>query len=370
VIGLAALLIAAPLGGTHLAPDPEPPPVPAATIDAPAPLGPASPAHPLSGPILVGGGGVVLAAGAALATRRRPVGGQLFPESPPAESLSPGAALGLEPPADALVVFVPGHGNGPEVFDDLIDNMELDEEQVRYFDYRLATSDGDVHQASQRASIDDAADALNGYLAGLAEAQRPIYVIGFSKGGAATAELIARWDDGGAGAASSVRGAVLLDPPLAGGPHGSLQSVGRLIDFIPDDGGYDPIDCAYLGFLCEDDRDFLGRTAGVDTVVIRNPESPVTSFNDLPDGLRVYDARDGRSSVWSMLARPWQIPSRLGDAHTSVLANPAVADCIVAEMNTPGSCQLPPTSPSSLFEVFKRGLQSLVRFRPPLPFWG
>ncbi len=359
VIGLAVLLIAAPIaGGTHLAPDPDPPsPIEGASV-ASARGFPELPASSPAAPMVVGGGGAVLAAGAALSTRRRMS----------ASSGSPSAALGLEPPSDALVVFVPGHGNGPEVFDGLIDNMGLGDDQVRYFDYRLATEDTDIGDASERAPIDDTADALNGYLAGLAESGRPIYLVGFSKGGAAAAELISRWDDGGYGARSSVRGAMLLDPPLADGTHGWLQSLGRFVDLVPDDGGYNPVDCAFLNLFCDDHREHLGRDAGVDTVVIRNPASPLTSFNDVPDGLRVYDAADGGPSVWSLWSRPWEIPGRLTDAHMSVLDNPGVADCIVAEMNTPGTCALPPASPSAVVEAASHGLGPLAKFRPPWPF--
>jgi hypothetical protein len=262
-----------------------------------------------------------------------------------------------------MVVFVPGHGNGPEVFHELIGEMGLSDDQVRFFDYRLATDSTDVIHAAERVSVEEAADSLNGYLAGLAELGRPIYVVGFSKGGATAAELLARWDDGGAGTADAVRGVALLDPPLADGVHGWMQSLGRMIGPIPDDGGYDPVSCTFLSFGCEDDRDYLGWEAGVDTLVVRNPKAGITSFGDAPDGLRIYDAPDSGPAVGSLWWKPWEMPGRISRAHEAVLHDEAVAECLIAEMHEPGGCGLEPASPAArVFAVARTGLESVRRF--------
>jgi hypothetical protein len=295
-----------------------------------------------------------VAAGAALSWRRRH---DRLPTAVP----SPGEALALEPPEDTLVVFVPGHGNGPEVFDDLIDEMGLRDDQVRFFDYRLATEDVDVVDGSERASVEEAADALNGYLAGLSSLGRPMYVVGYSKGGAVAAELLGRWDDGAAGPADAVGGVALLDPPLATGPHGWLQSLGRAVDVIPDDGGYDPVSCTFLSFGCDDQRDFLGWGAGIDPAVIRNPKSGITSFGDSPRGLRIYDAPDAGPAVGSLWWKPWEMPGRMAEAHRAVLEDAAVADCLVAEMHEPGACSLEPASPAASPGA-RRALEAVRRF--------
>jgi hypothetical protein len=250
------------------------------------------------------------------------------------------------------VVFVAGHGNGSarDTFRDLVGMMGIDPADSRYFDYRWATGQADPRAASEDAALDDAVDALHGYLAGVAGEGRPIHVVGFSKGGVTVAELVARWDDVPALAVPRVEGAVLLDPPMSDGVHGFVQSLGRHVGPIPDDGGYDPVDCRLGWLFCDDDRADLGVAAGVTVTVIRNPNAGLTNFGAVPPGLRVHEAWDaGPDLVETLLTRPWALPARISQAHEAVLHDEAVAACIVAEMEAAGSCDLP------------------VAGRPPLP---
>jgi hypothetical protein len=368
VIAFAVLLLSIPSsGGVHLRPEDEVPPPPGAEVAAPSP--PAGSGRGFAPPLTAALGAAVV--GTAILAHRRSRGA--------ADPTSPAAGLALEPPDDALVVFVPGHGNGPEVFDDLIRQMGLDEDQVRIFDYRLATEDLDAADGSMRASLDDSADALNGYLAGLADLDRPIHLVGFSKGGVVTAELLGRWDDGAAGPADSIDSVALLDPPMAAGMHGEVQSLGRRLVAgmnsllkgtfplggslaadvvgaglhpIPDDAGYDPVSCSFLFFGCDDERDHLGRASGLDPMVIRNSRSRLTNLADAPDGLRIYDAPTSVGGPW-----PWEV----GAAHLSVLYEPAVADCLVAEMHETGTCGLTPRS-AAASPAAHRALESVRRF--------
>jgi len=240
------------------------------------------------------------------------------------------------------VVFVSGHGNGSpaDLFSRLVALMGLGPDQARYYDYRWADGGRNHQAASEYASIDETADALDGYLAGLADQGRPIYLVGFSKGGTGIAELVARWDRQDPGAAHGVIGAALLDPPMATGVHGWLQSVGGVFGPIPDDGGYDPIQCDARG--CTDTRRHLGEAAGVEVVVMRNPQAAITNFADVPEGLRVYEASDGGPGFMeTLLTRPWDLVSRVTDAHLAVLDDPRVAECLASEMAGSGYCSLP-----------------------------
>lgn len=256
-------------------------------------------------------------------------------------SRAAGAALGLRPPDDALVVFVPGHGQGSGAFRRFIELMGLDPGAVRHFDYRWVTGDADPGRASSYAPLHPTAASLNSYLGGVAVEDRPVWLVGFSKGGAVVAELLAAWDRGLHRPDVDVRGAMLLDPPIASGVHGALQSAGRLIGPIPDDGGYDPVHCSFLAWGCRDSRVDLGRASGVEVLVVRNPRAGVTSFFDRPDGLRVLDAPDAGPGPWGQLLRnPFRIFGRISEAHESVLSDPAVARCLVREMWRPGSCRL------------------------------
>ena len=315
------------LGGLGLAPGDQP----VAPAETEGPAAPDEPTEPVGDPLIPGAVAVAALLGVLLARREEP-----------------GAALGLQPPEDRLIVFVPGHGQGPaeEVFDDLIDLMGLEEDDLRFFDYRFAEGWPNPQMASQALSIDDAASSLNSYLGGVAEEGRPIYLVGFSKGGATIAHLVAGWDDGAYGPNEAVAGAALLDPPLATKAHGWLQSVGRFWGAPPDDGGYDPVDCRFLWFDCDDARDHLGGASGVDVVVIRNPNAGVTSFSDFPEGLRIYDAADEGPSAWDgFWSDPIGLPARISEAHEAVLDDPEVARCIVSEMWDPGSCNLPRHEP-------------------------
>lgn len=287
------------------------------------------PVSPLPGVV---GLGAMAAALAALARR---------------EDLSPGDGLSLDAPP--LVVFVPGHGqqSGEVAFADLIADMGIDGESVRHFDYRLVTGGSSASEASEDVGIDDAASALNTYVAGAAGGGRDVYLVGFSKGGATIAEMIADWDGGGWGPARSVVGAALLDPPISPGALGWLQSVGRRWGSIPDDGGFDPVECDFLGFGCVDRRDHLGESSGIDVIVVRNPKAVVTSFGDDPDGLRVYDAADSGPTIPAQLMRnPLALPGRIAEAHDAVLHDREVADCLMAEIGG-GRCDLPPARPSA-----------------------
>lgn len=300
-----------------------PEPVPADLEPGPAP--PSSPG-PGSTPL----GWIGVAAALALIQRKR-------------GTLSPSDGLGLTP-SDPVFVFVPGHGqpSGDRAFAALIESMGLDEESVRHFDYRWVDGGPLPGRSSSNVPIDDAAAALNAYVAGVAADGRDVYLVGFSKGGATIAELIADWDDGAWGPGASVVGAALLDPPMAAGGHGWLQSAGRFVGPIPDDGGYDPVHCRFLGFWCDDRRAHLGDAAGVEVIVIRNPRAALTSFGDVPAGLRVYDADDGGPGPLQQLVRnPFRWPGRITEAHESVLSDPRVAACIAAEAWGAGECRLP-----------------------------
>lgn len=241
-------------------------------------------------------------------------------------------------PPGILVVLVGGFGTAPgEGFEDLVQLMGLRTEQVYSFDWRRARDVADPSRASREATIDDAADALGGYLDGLATHGRPIYVIGHSKGGAAIAELLARWDDHPGAAQRKVVGAMLLDPPLDDGIWGGFQSAGRFFPLIPNDGGYEPLHCGI--FHCEDDRENLGLRAGVEVVVIRNRDAWVTNFDDDPAGMRIYDFDDGGFSARTLAIRnPVASWRRVVDAHMSVLHSEAVAACAVAELWQAGGC--------------------------------
>lgn len=316
-IGLVVAALAA-VPGLGLAPEDEP--VADAGGGVEIPMAPAEPGMP-GEPILLG----LAAAAAVLATRRE------------------GSALGLRPPEEAMVVFVPGHGQGAgaEVYAEFVELMGLDPDDARYFDYRWITGDADPHRASALAPIEQSAASLNAYLAGIADGDRPVWLVGFSKGGATVAELIATWDRGVHRPPADVVGAMLLDPPMARGLHGSLQSAGRVMSGIPDDGGYDPVDCSFLWFGCHDTRAHLGEKSDIEVIVVRNPHAAVTSFGDRPPGLRVVDAPDDGPGPWGQIMdNPLQLFSRLSEAHESVLTDPRVVRCLVAEMHAPGTCPL------------------------------
>lgn len=320
---LTVLMALAPPGdATRLAPEPDPPSPPPSTVPVTPPT---KPVEPVGAPVLPLAS--ILAAAAALAAAAWSRNG------------TPSPADGLALSDDPLVVFVPGHGNAMGDFDDLADLMDLDPGDYRVFDYRWTVETADPVRASQTASIDSTADALNAYLAGVADGDREVYLVGFSKGGAGIAEMVSRWDDGLPAPVPGVIGAALLDPPISGGFQGVLQSLGHRIGPIPDDGGYDPVHCGLFG--CDDHRDHLGEGAGVEVLVLRNPKAGITSFDDRPAGLRVYDVPDeGRGPLASVLHNPFTYPARVAEAHDAVLHDQRVADCILAEMAEIGSCDM------------------------------
>jgi len=241
---------------------------------------------------------------------------------------------------DTLFVFVPGHGGSPQDFDDLARRMGIPPDQVRVFDYRWVLPDLDRVTASRWATADEAADALGAYVAAEAEEHRRIYLIGHSKGGAIVADLVGRWDRRPELTPDGVVGAALLDPAIASGPLGWLQRVGFAVGPLADNGLFDPVRCGADG--CHDLRRDLGRRAGVEVVVVRNPDALVTNFHDRPDGLRVYDlVEDGGRSAWYALPDVGAFARRVAEAHASVLHDDRVAGCLAAEATLPGSCHWP-----------------------------
>ncbi|MEN8113129.1 MAG: hypothetical protein ABFS21_01975 [Actinomycetota bacterium] len=278
--------------------------------------------RPRSAPIPpVGGAGIgaVAVAGSVLVRRRRAGGG-----------------TGVVGP---LFVYVPGHGGDPAGFDDLAGRIGITPGDIRVFDYRWAWPDGDPVEASRWAPTGDAADALGAYLAALGAEGRPIYLVGHSKGGAVITEMVSRWDDYPTIAVGSVVGATILDPPIAAGPLGLLQSIGWLHGDTADDGRFDPVRCGWSG--CSDVRDGLGERAGVEVVIVRNPDAGFTNFHGEPDGVRVYDLDDGGGSLLLRFPDPLAMLKRMSEAHNSVLHSDVVADCIAAESRSVGTCEWP-----------------------------
>jgi len=190
-----------------------------------------------------------------------------------------------------IFVYVPGHGGDIDGFSDLAERIGIAPGDVRVFDYRWAWPSSDQVEASRRAPTGDAADALGAYLAALGDEGRPIYLVGHSKGGAVITEVVGRWDEHPEMSVHAVSGAAILDPPIASGPLGLLQSVGWFHSGTADDGLFDPIHCGWGG--CRDVRDGLGERSGVEIVIVRNPDARFTNFWGRPDDVRVYDLNDG-----------------------------------------------------------------------------
>lgn len=234
-------------------------------------------------------------------------------------------------PGDVIVVLVGGYGSGYGAeFQHLIAALGLGDSQVAHFDYRWPSAQVSHVHATEAAAIAGVAGSLEAFIAGLSRAGSPIYLIGFSKGGAAVAHLVADWDANGGRAADRVVGAALLDPPLADGAGGLVQSLGSLVPLLPNDGGYAPIRCEGG---CRDTRAHLGEASGVAVTVFRNPDASVANFTGSPPGMRVFDIDDGRPP-----------PARhdlagISSAHRFALVSAAVASCIGTEMAEPGSCE-------------------------------
>jgi hypothetical protein len=289
-------------------------------------LSPGESERPRRGPIQIplapaggaGLGGAVIAT-AVLARRRRT-----------------GAASG---PEDPLFVYVPGHGGDPRGFEDLASRIGVDGDDIRIFDYRWAWPSDDPIEASRRATTDDSADALGAYLAALGADDRPIYLVGHSKGGAVITEVVARWDKHPTVGVDAVVGAAILDPPISSGSLGLLQSLGWLHGNTADDGLFNPIRCGWTG--CRDIRDGLGEQSGVEVVIVRNPDAEFTNFRDRPDGVRVYDLDDGGGGMLSRFPNIFGMWDRMGEAHSSVMHSDTVAACIAAEAQLAGSCVWP-----------------------------
>jgi hypothetical protein len=238
-------------------------------------------------------------------------------------------------PSEITVLFVSGFDQSPEgEFAQLIEWMKLSPDQVRYFDYRWVKPVDDHEAATRRAGNGELVDGLHAHLAGMAAmSDRPIYLVGFSKGGAAIAGLLKRWDQHPGDAVPSVVGAALLDPPISGRLLGMLQSAGSFISTLPNDGGYTPTHCGFLGHLdCHDTRVDLGKEAGVEVIVFRHEDSQLANFRDHPDGLRVYELEGGLPSGLGF-------SDRITTAHKAVFASPEVAACIAHEMRRVRTCE-------------------------------
>ena len=321
----------APGDATHLSPGPQPrDPVVGSRIESGSSGRVASSAA-------ASGAAAALAASALLSVAGRRKDGDDIDDL----DFSPAGALGLRPPRDVLVVFVPGHGSSSssETFADLIDLMGLERDQARHFDYRWSADGPDHPDAASGATVDDTAGVLAAYLAGLSALGHPIHLVGHSKGGASIAELVEQWDRGFLPPVRGVVGATLLDPPMATGIHGTLQSVGRWFG-LPHDGGYDPVECSFVVWNCTDFRDGLGASSGVDVAVIRSPDAAVTNFADHPEGLAVYEASDAGLSMWEAIrSGPFAAAAAAEHAHNAVLFDPGVAACIVGQMGS-GPCPL------------------------------
>jgi hypothetical protein len=243
-------------------------------------------------------------------------------------------------PEHIRIVFVPGHGSpATGTFDQLMERLEVRNDgdlDVTEVDLRDVEPWESHRQAAQKATSAEMADGLASILRTMSRVPGgPIYLVGHSKGAAAIAALLARWDGHPALAVDEVYGAALLDPPISGGWHGRLQSLGRgPAAWLPNDGGYTPRHCD-LGLVgCGDSRAHLGEAAGVEVVVFRNPEAAVANFDDDPAGLRVYEVRDPDAAAGSIV-------DRISAAHGFPLQSVAVAACIADEMRAPGSCSWP-----------------------------
>ena len=244
---------------------------------------------------------------------------------------------GLGRDHEPFYVVVHGNGGSAEDFDPLLDLMDVDDDRVVAFDYRLAAPGASSTSVSRTVDTDEAAAALDRLLRNVAARHENVYSIHHSKGAAAGVVAISALDDGTKPPIDGYRGAALLEAPIAALPVGPLQRIGGLFPFVADNGGFEPIRCDDEG--CRDIREDLGTRAGVEVIAIRNPDAEITNFTDEPRGLRVYDLiDDGGPSAWAYAWHPLAFIKRVFQAHSSVLRHRSVADCIVAEAHDPGSC--------------------------------
>ena len=329
--------------GLGLAPDDEPVPPPPLPIPAP----PSPPGTDVPVAALVLGLGAIAAAIAAQ---------------------KPGSALGLRPPEDAMVVFVPGHGQGTGRRCSRSSSISWDSIRMMPGTSITAGSRGGRPAGGLDARLRSAR---------LPHPSTPISPVwptptdrcGLSGSARVEPRLqisIAAWDRGLFGPTANVEGAMLLDPPMARGIHGTLQSAGTVVGPVPDDGGYDPVDCSFLWFGCHDDRAYLGDASGIEVIVVRNPRAAVTSFSDHPPGLRVVDAPDDGPGPWGQVFKnPFKLFSRIAEAHESVLSDPEVVRCLVSEMQEKGSCSLdlPDTLPADASKAHSGG-KALLSLQP------
>jgi len=254
-----------------------------------------------------------------------------------------------------LLVLVHGHGGGAENFDELVRKMDIKGARVVAFDYSWVDGGDDSTASSRSVTTDDAAAALDAYIRQLSVKNSNIYSLHHSKGGAVGVSMIASLDSGSQPPIDGYRGAALLDPAIASGALGIMQSVGHGHDWLPDDGGFDPIQCDDNG--CVDVREHLGEASGVDVVAIRNRDALVTNFADKPSGLRVFNLRDGLPSA--LLYGAFFLP-RIFQAHNSVLAHDDVANCVRSEIALPGSCAWGAKPPRRLFRSSGSGSSKYV----------
>lgn len=318
-LALAVMSLSVPLVGVDppdlvpgdgLALDPVPPVVVPVNLPTGGGEGPTSPL-----PFGLGGlaGVAVLGGGVAVARRRR------------------------NRSTDPVFVVVHGNGGEPSDFDILLTELGATPADVVAFDWRSVEAGETSSDASKTASTERAAAELDRLIRDLSVDHSNIYSLHHSKGGAAGVAMIAALDDGTRPPIDGYRGAALLDPAISSGAIGAMQRFGGWSQFIPDNGGFDPVACTDDG--CRDTRDHLGEASGVEVIAIRNPDAVLTNFWDRPEGMRVYDlVDDGGISAAIFASVPPLAVLRTFQAHSSVLDHWAVVDCLKAEVAQSGSC--------------------------------